>query len=240
MPRADVAIFADTQDEEEGTYSHLWNLAGRYGHIIPIHVVTFGKLSHDLVMKTNGKRARIPFFVRNENGTRGMLRRQCTSAYKIEPIEKHLRALLGLKKGERAVGRVKVRALLGISLDECDRMKTNPTRWIDDAFPLVDANLTLRDCIKICQEHLDYEPVKSACVFCPFKSDAQWRHMKTNNPAAWGRAVKLERDFRASDRLTGMRGEVFLHPSLQVLDRVDFGESQKDFFTNECAGICGV
>jgi len=43
-----------------------------------------------------------PFFTKNiSTGKKGMLRRQCTSSYKIKPVVQKVRELLGLQKGEK-------------------------------------------------------------------------------------------------------------------------------------------
>lgn len=239
VPRADVAIFADTGDEPAEVYRHLWNLA-TYSNI-PIHIVNYGHLSDDILNKRSGQRARVPMFVKNGDGSIGMIRRQCTTAYKIEPIEKHVRTLMGLKKGERAAGRFKVRSLLGISLDECDRMRVNQTTWIENGYPLIDARLTRQDCLRLAKEHLGYEPVKSACVFCPFHGDGEWRRLKREQPEDFFRAVVFDTKLRENEfRSHGPRGLVYVHRSCVPLGEVDFGESQRDFFANECAGVCGV
>lgn len=239
VPRADVAIFADTGDEPAAVYEHLWTLA--VWSEIPVHVVTYGVLSTDILEKRRGRRARLPLFVQNRDGSTGMVRRQCTSAYKIEPIEKHVRRLLGLAKGERAPGRVSARSLLGISIDEADRMRANPRPWIENVYPLIDARLSRRACEQISRDVLGYVPTKSACVFCPFHSDGTWRALKREAPADFERAVAFDAALREREfREHGMRGLVFVHRSMRPLAEVDFGENQRDLFAEECSGVCGV
>lgn len=245
VPKADVAIFADTGDEPFAVYWHLWNLAGWMDQRgIPVYVVRHASgytLSENMLLLRRGGRPRIPVFVKNADGSRGMIRRQCTSAYKIEPIERQIRELLGLRRGQRAVGKIAVKAMLGISLDECDRMKTNATCWITNLYPLIDARLTRTDCQRIAQEHLGYVPTKSSCVYCPFHSDAEWRRLKRQAPADFAKAVEFDRRIREEEfRSHGPRGLVYVHSSLRPLAEIDFGDSQRDLFSDECSGVCGV
>ena len=71
----------------------------------------------------------------------GIGKRQCTHEFKIAPITKKLRALLGYAPRRRIpVGSVEV--WLGISLDEAIRMKPSRTAWQVNRWPLVEARLS--------------------------------------------------------------------------------------------------
>lgn len=98
-PRPDAAIFADTGWEPRAVYEHLSRLEASSS--IPIYRVSAGNLRTQLlegVGLTSTKRfVTIPFHLRNLDGEKGMGRRQCTKEYKIEPIERKLRELLGVK-----------------------------------------------------------------------------------------------------------------------------------------------
>lgn len=127
LPRADVAIFADTQWEPREVYDHLSWLESLNGPRIVR--VTAGNLRQDAIdfrfngRSLDGKRyASIPVFIKNPDGSSGMVRRQCTSEYKINPIEKWIRReLLGLQKGQRIPKDVIVNQWYGISADERSR-----------------------------------------------------------------------------------------------------------------------
>ena len=66
----------------------------------PIYIVQDRNLKKDLIDFSLGKyhKIKIPFFTLSKNGKKGMNRRQCTADYKIKPIVKKVRELLGLKK----------------------------------------------------------------------------------------------------------------------------------------------
>lgn len=232
FPRADVAIFADTQDEPAWVYSHLAFL--KNWSTIPIEVVTAGKLSND-------KFLRIPAFTANGDGSESMIHRQCTGEYKLVPIQRKVRELLGLKPRQRA-GAKKATALIGISLDEAHRMKPSRVPYIENTYPLVDAGIRRDECIRIIKKAGVPVPRKSACVFCPYHDNAYWRDLKENFPEEFAVAVAYDKRIRNSTR-AGERLPAFLHRSLKPLDEVDVSDPYKDqgeLFGNECEGMCGV
>ena len=118
-PRPDCAIFADTGWEPKEVYGHLNWLEKQIS--FPVHRVTSGNIKHDLEnnLNTTGHRfASVPFFMVNKDGTFGMARRQCTSEYKLKPIRKKVRELIGLKPRQRTPKGVMVEMWMGISRDE--------------------------------------------------------------------------------------------------------------------------
>src|SRR5262249_1673058 len=96
-PKADVAIFADTQDEPTWVYEHLVMLdEWAKAHGLPIVTVTAGRLADETLGLTGKKRrAALPVFTLGNDGREAMLPRQCTHEYKLAPIEKWVRARLG-------------------------------------------------------------------------------------------------------------------------------------------------
>ena len=249
-PKADVAIFADTQDEPAYVYDQLARLRqwGNDNSGPRIDIVTAGHLSADVISRHNGTRPRfaaVPAFTADDTGRAVILRRQCTREYKIAPIEKQVRTLLGLVPRQRAKGRVSATALIGISLDEATRMKPSRTAWITNRYPLVDARMRRKDCLEVLKAMGLPEPKKSACVFCPFHDDAYWLWMKTEHPAEFERAARVDEQIRDMSR-SGVARPVFLHRSLQPLRQINFAERRRlplfetDQFQNECEGMCGV
>jgi len=240
-PKADVAIFADTGDEPGWVYEHLEML--KAWSSIPIHVTSKGRLSQDVEDRLTGKKKRvaaIPAWTRGRDGREAPLRRQCTKEYKIEPLEKKVRELLGYKKYQR--NRHKVACLLGISTDEISRVKASCTHWITNLFPLIDAGLSRADCVRVIEDAGLPVPKTSACVFCPYHDDRYWLDLKANHPDEFARAVAFDRMIRDMSR-TGIEQSVFLHRSLRPLDQIDFGQrlglTVIDGFYAECEGLCG-
>ena len=242
LPRPDVAIFADTQWEPAEVYAHLSRLEASCS--IPIHRVTAGSLRAQLlagVGLTSKKRfVTIPLHLRNEDGSKGFIRRQCTKEHKIEPIEKHVKQLLGIKRGRRIPADYHVEQWLGISSDEASRMRDSRNKWQAFRYPLIDARMSRRDCVVWLEEHGHTIPSKSACIGCPYHSQAQWRAIKAD-AAAWADALEVDAAIRVQRKL---KAEAFLHRSCVPLADVDFRSAedrgQINLFENDCSGICGV
>ena len=243
IPTPDFCVFADTGDEPQYVYDYLKVLI-EFAAQYDVEVITAqkGRLS-DWVRnrKTSGKRfASIPFFTKNQDGSYGMLRRQCTREFKIEPITKAVRKKLGYKHRQRV--RERVRCLIGISLDESTRMKESRIKWIYNAFPLVDLGLQREHCFSIMEKVGLPEPKKSSCVYCPYHSDRYWDWMKRTEPKEFAKAVDFDEMIRDMT-MKGIEQPGFLHQSCVPLSQVEFkadDPNQVDMFNNECEGMCGV
>ena len=101
----DCAIFADTRWEPPSVYEHLEWLAGQLR--FPTYVVDNGRsLREDVKALTNHSGSRnyvdIPVYLKGSDGEGdGIGRRQCTDNYKIRPIRKKIREMLGLRPRQR-------------------------------------------------------------------------------------------------------------------------------------------
>lgn len=248
VPRADYAIFADTKDELAETYRHVNRMTEWLAsHKIPVHVSSQGNLMAELRGAQAKGRAgyivSIPAFTESRDGRAGTLRRQCTKEYKLEPIQRHVRKLLGFGKGERIAGKKRARALIGISLDELIRAKPSRVPWITNSHPLIDARLRVDDCARICLEHLGHVPSKSACKACPYHDDRYWAWLKKGSPKEFEEACRTDDAIRNLAR-AGVKRPCYLHRSLKPLREVDFerekGQLRLDGFGDECEGMCGV
>lgn len=237
----DCAIFADTQAEPGAVYRWLDWLEQQLP--FPVYRVSKGSLrDYTLNAIAGGRFVNPPFFTSNDSGGKGMLRRQCTREFKIEPIHKKLRELVGLKPRQRAPRETLVMQFIGISLDEAQRMKPAREHWIENRWPLVDLGMTRMHCLEWMRSHGYPLPTKSACTFCPYHDDRTWRDMKAGDPDSWADAVRIDEAIRGGFRGTHQR--LYVHQSLRPLVDVDlriaedFG--QVDAFANECEGLCGV
>jgi len=261
-PMPDAAIFADTQAEPTQVYHHLSWLKG--GNVLPypVYVSTAGSLTEQIFRAAAGggrNDGRPPFFIRNPDGSKGMLRRQCTQDFKLLPIHRQLRELLGLRKGQsirslpevRGLARRKkvppiVEQIIGISLDEQIRRKPSRHSWITNVYPLVDQRMTRTDCEAWLVARGYQVPFKSACVYCPFRSDLEWLRLREADPPGFDLAVRIDAALRSPDYI-GLVGEAYLHSSLKPLDQVEFDDTarprkwfQDNLFLNDCEGMCGV
>lgn len=245
----DCAIFSDTQSEPLAVYTHLARL--RTALPFPVHVVSKGSLRQELIDASEGRSGawgRPPLFLRNPDGSKGMLRRQCTQDYKLDVIRRKVRELAGVKRGSPGPRAVIVEQLIGISIDEAQRQRESQCRWIENAYPLVRRGITRAECVEKLIAWGWTDVPKSACTFCPYHSDGMWADMKANDPESFADAVDIDRRLRSRGMLTVLRGEAYLHSSRQPLEFIKFKPPtaanirQMDFgnFSRDCEGMCGV
>lgn len=251
----DFAIFADTGEEPKAVYEHLAWLQRISS--VPIMIRTRGKLGEDLKRGKNstGQRfASIPAFTTETEGQPGgMTRRQCSKEYKIEVIERAIRRdILNLKPRQRIPKDVHVTQYYGISADEAGRarrieIRAREHKWLTVKFPLLKLGWTRNDCLKFLADKVPHEVPKSACVFCPYHSDAEWLKIKSV-PEDWARAVEIDEALRGDNIYARKyRQKMYVHRSSLPLVQIAFNpkptsrEQQTNLrFTEECMGVCGV
>lgn len=174
---------------------------------------------------------------------KGILTRKCTGDYKVAPINREIRKQLGLTNKRSPIEPV-VTQWIGISTDEASRMKDSKDAWNKMRWPLIEKGMSRSDCIEWMFNHNYPKPPRSACVFCPFHSDSEWRRLKYTEPEEFNRAVQFERKLQnAQLNQDSLLGKPFLHASLKPLDEIDFDNNPRPFerlFGNECEGMCGV
>lgn len=161
IPRPAIAIFADTGDEPPWVYEQVERLQD-FSRDIEIRTVKAGPLS-EKITEPRSKSVFIPAFVDTGGPKRGMLFRTCTERFKIRPIKKLVKQLMGF--GLRDTVTRSAACQLGISMDEVQRMKPNPLEWATNEFPLIDLRLSREGCRRIVLDAGMPEPQKSACVY---------------------------------------------------------------------------
>lgn len=244
-PLPDVAIFADTGNEPKQVYAWLNTLKIIAKGKVEIKKISGGNIMQDTLegLATGSRFTSIPFYVKNKKGKTSMLRRQCTREYKIEVIEKEVRTLLGLKKGQWAT-RKRVNQWLGISLDEIQRVKENKQKWIRNRWPFIELEMTREDCIEWCRSMNFPEPPSSACKICPFHSKLHWERLADNNPEDFQECVDFERAINESSLPEKVGSDLRLHYSMKPLaEAVGLKEEpsyQASLFNMECEGYCGL
>ena len=244
----DCAIFADTHWEPPSIYQHLEWLEGQLN--FPLYVVENGRsLREDVKALVNHSGAPnyvdIPLHLKGRDGqSDGIGRRQCTQNYKIRPVRRRIRELLGLSKGRRVPADTKVELWLGISTDEAMRMKDSRDRWMENRYPLIEAGMSRQDCLDWWVARYPNLPLeRSACVGCPFQSRQRWVETKRRWPELFAEAVEMDANLRG--RLAFVK-EPYLHPRrIPLAEAVAGDEAQGamppgDGFGNECEGRCGV
>ncbi len=88
----------------------------------------------------------------------------------------------------------------------------------------------------------DYpEPPRSACVYCPYHSNHEWRRLKEHDQNGWDEAVRIDKLVR--NGWAGVDDKMYLHRECKPLEEVDFStdvDRGQLTFLDECEGMCGV
>lgn len=223
LPGLDGAVFADTGWEPRRVYDHLDRLEKLFVSAgIPLHRVSSGNLRADS-LNPEHRYASVPYFVRNPDGTLGMGRRQCTSEYKLSPIGREARRLLGAAPPNfRRVPKGRVcEQWIGFSTDEIGRVSDKRSvSYIRKRYPLIDLGMSRADCERWLRRRGWSEVAKSACVGCPYHGNQQWREMRDHHPDEWADAVAFDAAIRRGGAHgLPLGGEAFLHRSRVPLDQ---------------------
>ena len=247
--KPDVAIFADTGWEPEYVYVHLAWLEKQLDY--PLIRVSSGDIRTNLrkgITASGHRFVDVPLYLVDENGKKGMLRRQCTNHYKIKPIYQRIRKEAGGQRGRPFPKGQHVEMWLGISLDEVGRMKPSREPWVCHRWPLVDLGMTRRDCAEwFATRYPEQWLPRSACVICPYRSDEHWLELKRSEPDSFDEAVRFDlwlRNSKTNPVRKLLNGRPYLHSERRPLATV-IAEKEKapdsiNHFNEECEGLCGV
>lgn len=249
-PMPDFAVFADTQAEPQSVYDWLDWLENQLP--FPVYTVSKGNLTNDsLQVKQrkdgSGERVNnlIPAFGVLPNGDKtAAIGRKCTNDYKILPMLSKIKELCGVKRGQKETT---VTQWIGISWDEIQRMKYARFPWTQHRWPLIEKKIQRHQCIQWMRDNGYPEPPRSACYYCPFHSDAEWRRLRDHEPVEFQKAIEFDKEFRRMHKEHNKRlsMEVYLHNSCKPLGEIDF-DSDEDKgqmtwdFQAECEGMCGL
>lgn len=249
-PMPDFAVFADTQAEPTEVYRWLDWLEKQLP--FPVYRVTKGNLTEDSLKvfkhkKTGNDRIQriIPLYGVKPNGDiTAAIGRSCTADYKVAPILKELRERCGITRGQTETV---ITQWIGISYDEMQRMKLAGNKWTQHRWPLIEKRMTRSHCKEWLKANGFPEPPRSACYYCPFHSDEEWRRLRNDDPLHFAKAVEFDKVIREKYKVNNktMNMEVYLHSSCKPLDQIDFDsdedKGQMGFdFKSECEGMCGL
>lgn len=245
IEKPDYAIFADTKWEPNQVYKWFkWLRPILEDAGIKVEVVENGDISKTPENMQSGERwASLPYFIESNERKRSISRRQCTSEYKIVPIERFIkRSIFKLKKGQRVPFKeIHLRQWFGISLDEITRMKVFQEKWRTAVYPLIDMRMKRSDCVAWCQRNGFPIPPRSACIGCPFHSDEEWRNLRDNHPEEFESACKFDEKLRIVTK-GKLRGQPYLHRSCIPLRDAPidyYDKDQLELFDEDCTGYCG-
>lgn len=227
----DYAIFSDTGCEPEYVYEYLKWLQSyclkKYNFTIII--VSKGNLVTDIIDYIEGRTKRVSQLpLRLEED--GLVMRQCTKDYKIAPLRREMQRV---RNGKR------VRLWIGISLDEMERMRFSTVKYIENYYPLIHNKISIDNIIKWYSDNNIKEPMKSACLICPFHSDNYWMRFKKVFPEEFEEACKFDDRIRNYPKLNK---KAYLSKHLEPLRDIDFEYTNSLFpeLIEDCEGLCGL
>ena len=234
LPTPDAAVIADTGREASETWRYFDavlrpNLAAAGVNLVrlPHSFEGDGWNTVDLFGGADGGTALIPAYTTHAGKKRGALSQTskfCSNEWKARPVERYYRSL-GMTGGE---------IWIGFSIDELHRMRGFDSRekW-NHAYPLVERRMTRGDCVALVERMGWPTAPRSACWMCPYRTDAEWRHLVQTDPDDFDMASKLDVRLREVDPT------LYLHRSGAPLSQVDFTSSNLDFIDDSCAsGMC--
>jgi hypothetical protein len=221
----DAVFFADTGNEPKNVMKHVENLQiDAKRRKIPFFVVKekSGLSLEQSIRSGRYKFVPIPVFIVAEDGSKSMLRRQCTNQFKVAPVNLAVRQWLqslsmatARNDGQVRVNKsVKIEMHFGISADEAHRQAPSRTGWQVNRYPLVENNYTREDCIAWLTETGFEVPPKSSCIFCPFHTNDYWLGL---DPDELESAFELDEHLRSEGVRTSRKGKMYLHAECKPL-----------------------
>ena len=244
--KLDAVIFSDAQFERRFTYEIIEFYTRFFTQRnIPVYIPTAGSVEYEGA----DKHIHIPFFTRKtpkgwdgewinpaDTIIGGPLMRECTRHFKIRPIRRKTREILGLPPSTPpAPPAGAVEQWLGISWDESERVSKSPIQYVNHRYPLIEGRITREDCI----EHLRRLglpiPIKSACIVCPYRSASEWLEMQREAPDEFERAVAFDEKHRYN-KIGGVKAAaLYVYKHAVPLAEADF---EKDARRERGRDIC--
>ena len=241
-PPVDFIVHADTGHEMEGTYS----FAKTWTPWLEDHGISVATVKNNKTDVIRHSGVQIPAHFLDQEGGKGIVRRQCTQEWKLRPLRKFAREALREKGIKRVKGSVEM--VIGISMDEFMRMKDSNIAYIQNVYPLVDSRMTRAGCISWLEAHNLPSPPKSACTFCPYTSKLGWKNLKRAGGSDWKSAVAVDiaiRNPRKDIPGNKFKGEMFVHsgrvPLPEAINIPEDHGAQQLSLTDACEdGYCWV
>jgi len=169
----------------------------------------------------------LPLFARAFTGAKpAMLRRQCTGDYKLEPIYRYCRPLIGRRRGQKHSTPPFCEMWIGISAEEnAKRCKPSREGWVSNRYPLRELGMTRADCAAWLRQHYQIVVPKSACIACPYHDDRYWLELQQSSPDEFEDACRFDETIRM---LPGVKGDCFVNSSCVPLRDIDFSRSRRE------------
>lgn len=232
LPRPDASVIADTGREASETWRYLESVlqpnlkrAGVELVRLPHSFDGSGWNKVDVLGGKNKRTALVPAFTTHgaTGGALTPLARYCSNEWKARPVERYYRSL-GLNRGV---------IWIGFTIDEFHRMRSsNPAARWNHSYPLVDRRMTRGDCVSLVESMGWPAPPRSACWMCPYRTDAEWLHLKATDPEDFDAAARFEKSLQEVDPT------LYLHRSGRELETVNFGGAQLELLDACTSGHC--
>ena len=202
-------IFADTGDGKKETYWYIENYLKPFCKEKGLRWITVKHKHGFSLMEWCLKRKILP--IRS--------RRWCTQDFKIKPINRFIKSLGATKKNP-------IYTDIGISLDESHRANFTVTKplYVRQFYPLLDNQITRRECYEIIKQHNFPIPVKSGCDFCPYTKRKDMRKLRADDPKRFHEIVLMEQN----DRYYPKKPLIGISP----LENLEKNQSLDDFDDN--------
>lgn len=174
-------IFADTGDEKKETYWYIENYLKPFCESKGLKWITVKHKKGMSLMEWCFHRRILPI----------RTRRWCTLDFKVKPINRFIKSQGATRKNPFITD-------IGISLDESHRAnfsKKGP-KYVIPEYPLLDENITRRECYEIIKEHGFPLPPKSGCDFCPYTKRKDMRQLLADDPERFKKIVEMEKNDR--------------------------------------------
>lgn len=190
---------------------------------IPFLTVRRNLYQELLVAKASG-RTRFdlpPFWTRNrETGKKGRLLQRCTKEYKIGPMDRAIRAWLwenlGIPRYSRRIGTGTLVKWIGFSSDEWHRIKEAKQKYVDFAYPLIEAKVHSSTYAAWFLAHGRAIPPRSVCSACYANDVQHFKTMHAERPENWSQAVMIDDEIRDLSQF-GVKDECFVSSTLVPL-----------------------
>ena len=245
LEKPSCAIFADTGWEPPAVYRHLEWLETQLS--FPVHRVTAGNIRDDLLeghTPTGKDFIAIPVHTRAPDGREGLGKRQCTSEYKLKPIFQKVRELLEIPRGKRAPKGKHAEMWIGITTDEADRAKPSREEYISNRHPLLEMDISRHQLIDwFHRNHPGRELPRSACIGCPYRTNAEWKDLRDQDPDSFEDAANVDWALRNLPSLRAISSvEMFLSNQRIPLREIDLDHtpSGAELHRQECEGMCWI
>jgi hypothetical protein len=193
LPRLDAIITADTGWERRRTYeARDWYAEWFRAREIDVEILG------GVDIRVEGVKAHkhMPFWTSDG----GPLQRQCTRDFKVRPIRRRVRELLGYDLTlPPAPPPGAVEQWLGYTWEEVWRVRESDVAYIQMRYPLIEMRWTRANCVSFLHDRGLPVPVKSACVACPYRDAAEYLEMREQDPEEFTETVEFDRLIRDAE-----------------------------------------